>query len=260
MYRPRVIPVVQVDDDRLAVKSSRFRKRKYIGDPINAVSIFNSLRVDELILIDIDATKNDRIIPLELMSDIAAEAKMPFSVGGGIRTLDDIRNILCTGAEKVVIGSMGIENPGFISEASDKFGSSSIIACIDVQKNIFGKKMVRTRSGKKGHDMSPVKVAQLMDRMGAGEIIIQSIDNDGMMNGYDLELTDSVSNAVNVPVIALGGAGCLNDMMNVYSKTYVSALASGSLFCFQDRDRGVLVNYPSKAELDCFKALRENEV
>ena len=245
-----------IDEARQAVKSIRFRKNIYLGDPVNTVSIFNSFRVDELVFLDISATTNNRLIPLDLMADIATEAKMPFSVGGGITTLDDIRNILFTGAEKVVISTSAIERPQFILEASTRFGSSSIIVCIDVIRNWFGRKIVCTRGGKRWFDLTPLEAAQLMEKMGAGEIIIQSIDLDGTMQGYDFELVNSISSNVGVPVIALGGAGCLNDMLDVYAKTNVSALASGSLFCFQNQDRGVLINYPCKLSLNSFRGIR----
>jgi len=209
-----------------------------------------------LIFLDIAATKNNRLISLELMADIATEAKMPFSVGGGINTLDDIRNILSSGAEKVVISTAAIERPGFIQEATNVFGSSSIIVCIDVQKGWFGKNIVRTRAGTKRSKFSPMEAAELMEQMGVGELIIQSIDHDGTMNGYDLNLIGNISSKVSLPVIALGGSGCLNDMIVAYSNTNISALASGSFFCFQDHERGVLINYPSKVLLDSFRGIR----
>ena len=256
MFRPRIIPVILIDENGHSVKSIKFRKKIDLGDPVNMVSIFNSFRVDELVLLDIAATKNKRLISIDLMADIASEAKMPFAVGGGISTLDDIRKILSTGAEKVVISTAGLERPEFIREAADKFGSSSIMVCIDVQKNLFGKETVRTRAGTNRVSMSPQEAALQMEKMGAGEIIIQSIDQDGAMNGYNLALTNSIASTVGVPVIAVGGAGCLDDMKEAYAKTHASAFASGSLFCFQDLNRGVLINYPTKTQLDSFRNIR----
>ena len=256
MFRPRIIPIILIDERGHAVKSIRFRNKIDLGDPVNTVSILNSFRVDELVLLDIAATKLGRLISLDLMADIASEAKMPFSVGGGVTTLDDIRNILSTGAEKVVISTAGLERPEFIREAADKFGSSSIMVCIDVKKNLFGKETVRTRAGTNKVNMSPQEAALQMEKMGAGEIIIQSIDHDGAMNGYNLALTSSIASSVGVPVIALGGAGCLDDMKEAYAKTHASAFASGSLFCFKDAGRGVLINYPSKTQLGSFRNIR----
>ena len=256
MFRPRIIPVILIDENGHSVKSIKFRKKIDLGDPVNMVSIFNSFRVDELILLDIAATKNKRLISLDLMADIASEAKMPFAVGGGISTLDDIRKILSTGAEKVVISTAGLERPEFIREATERFGSSSIVVCIDVQKNFFGIEAVRTRAGTNKLNISAQKAALQMEKMGAGEIIIQSINSDGTMNGYNLALTNSIASTVGVPVIALGGAGCLDDMKEAYAKTQASAFASGSLFCFQDSNRGVLINYPSKTQLGSFRNIR----
>jgi cyclase len=256
MFRPRIIPVILINNDGHAVKSINFRKKIDLGDPVNMVSIFNSFRVDELVLLDIDATIRGRLISLELLANIASEAKMPFSVGGGVTSLDDIRNILSMGAEKVVISSAGLTRPEFVREAAERFGSSSIMVCIDVQKNLFGGQNVRTRSGSMKLNLQPLEAALQMEKMGAGEIIIQSIDRDGTMNGYDLETLKAVACAVSVPVIALGGAGRLEDMKEAYAVTHASALASGSLFCFQDRQRGVLVNYPDKEALRSFREVR----
>ena len=250
------MPVILIDEDGNAVKSIKFRKKIDLGDPVNTVSIFKSFRVDELILLDIAATKQGRLISLELLADIASEAKMPFSVGGGITKLDDIRKILSTGAEKVVISTAGLERPEFVREAAERFGSSSIMVCIDVQKNLFGNQSVRILGGSKKLNKSPLDAALQMEKMGAGEIIIQSIDRDGTMSGYDLLLTNSIASAVSVPVIALGGAGCLDDMKQAYAKTHASAFASGSLFCFQNNDRGVLINYPNKKMLNSFRSIR----
>lgn len=256
MYRPRIIPVLLIDANGHAVKTIRFRRKIDLGDPVNAVSIFNAFRVDELVLLDISATAQGRLVSMDLLSDIAAEARMPFSVGGGVSTLADIRQILAKGAEKVVIGTAALENPSFLRAAADQFGSSSIIACVDVQRDLFGRLGVRTRNATAKLGKTPVEAALLMEQMGAGEIIIQSVDRDGMMDGYDLECLEAVAKAVSVPVIALGGAGSLTHMKEAYARTYASAFASGSMFCFQDKDRGVLINYPGKQDLRSFHGIR----
>jgi cyclase len=256
MFRPRIIPVVLIDGRGHAIKTLKFKKRIDLGDPINTVSIFNAFKVDELVLLDIDAPNSRRCISLDLLADIASEARMPFSVGGGITSLDDIRSILSIGAEKVVISSAAIDRPEFIREAAEKFGSSSIIVCIDVKRSFFGNKEVYINSGKRNTKLNPLATALLMEKMGAGEILLQSIDHDGQMNGYDIQLISEVSSAVGIPVIALGGAKDLQSMMELYRSTYVSALAAGSLFVFQNSERGVLVNYPTKQDLNCFRDLR----
>lgn len=256
MFRPRIIPVLLIDSRGHAVKSIKFKKRVDLGDPVNTVSIFNALRVDELVLLDIDATNSRRLISLDLLAAIATEARMPFSVGGGVTCLEDIRKILTIGAEKVVISTAAIERLEFVGEAADQFGSSSVIVCLDVKSNFFGKKEIYINSGKRNTKLSPLAAALLMEKMGAGEILIQSIDNDGKMDGYDFALVAEISSSVGIPVIALGGAGNLNHMIDLYSSTYVSALAAGSLFVFQNNERGVLVNYPQLQDLNCFRGLR----
>lgn len=255
MFRPRVIPVLLLDGHGHAVKTQRFGRRIDLGDPVNAVSLFNSFRVDELVLLDIDASKQRRTTSENLLADIASEARMPFSVGGGIRTLEDIRKMLARGAEKVVLSSSAIDRPDFVREASTRFGSSSIMVCIDVKRKFFGQQTVFNAANKRNEPWSVVDFARLMEQKGAGELIIQSVDHDGLMNGYDCELTKAVSTAVSVPVIALGGAGAFGDLLDVYRRTAVSAVAAGSLFVFQDKNRGVMINYPSPENLRRFRGL-----
>jgi cyclase len=256
MYRPRVIPVMLLDEQGHAVKTQQFRKRIDLGDPVNAVSLFNAFRVDELVLLDIDASRQRRTTAEHLLADIASEAKMPFSVGGGIRTLDDIRRMLALGAEKVVLSTSAIERPDFVQEAAATFGSSSIMVCLNVKRRFLGKKSVYHAAQSQYESWSPLEFAQLMEEKGAGELIIQSVDNDGMMGGYDAELVESISAQLSVPVIALGGAGNLEHLVQLYARTTVSALAAGSLFVFQDANRGVMINYPNAENLRRFRGLR----
>ena len=248
MFRPRIIPVLLLQNSIL-VKSVGFKNPKYIGDPINAVRIFNDLRADELIFLDISATKEKRLVSLDFVKDVGEEANMPFGVGGGIRSIDDIRSIIASGAEKVVINSYAAENPDFIREASETFGSSTIVVCMDVKKKLFGGLQTWTVNGTKSTGYSPVDFARLMQEKGAGEIIVQSIQNDGMMQGYDLELVRSISQAVRIPVTALGGAGKLQDLETVFKESFANGLAAGSLFVYQGKKKGVLINYPSKDEM-----------
>lgn len=247
MFRPRIIPVLLFKNNGL-VKSKAFKDFRYIGDPINAVRIFNDLKADELIFLDILASSEKRIIPLEFVKNIGEEANMPFGVGGGIRTIDDIRKIIRAGAEKVIINSYAAENPDFIYEASQTFGSSTIVVCIDVKKNFWGKEQTWTNNGSKSTGYSPIDFARLMEEKGAGEIIIQSIERDGMMNGYDITLIKRISESVSIPVVALGGAGNINHLKEAYQKGYANGLAAGSMFVYQGPKHGVLINYPDKNE------------
>jgi len=235
--------------DRGLVKSVGFSSHKYIGDPINAVRIFNDLRADELVFLDIEATKQNRIISLDFVRKVGEEASMPFSVGGGIGSVDDIATIVRAGAEKVVINSCAALKPAFIKTASDQFGSSTIVVCIDVKRKLLKGQRVCYLSGTKTTRFSPVEFARLMEDNGAGELIVQSIDLDGRMEGYDIELIRSVSTAVKVPVVALGGAGSLHDLRSGYREGRATGLAAGSMFVYRDKRRGVLINYPEKKEL-----------
>ena len=249
MFRPRVIPVLLLKDSVL-VKSIKFKNFKYIGDPINAVKIFNDFKADELVFLDIDASKNNRTISLEFVKDVGEEANMPFAVGGGINSIEHIKQIISAGAEKVVIGTQASLNPDFIMEASEEFGSSTICVCIDVKKNFLGKEKTWVLNGSKSSQFTPEEMAQLMEKKGAGEIIIQSIDNDGAMTGYDINLIKRISESVTIPVIALGGAGNFTHLKDAYNKGYANGLAAGSLFVFQGSKKGVLVNYPDKGEIN----------
>ena len=249
MYRPRVIPVLLLKDKAL-VKSIGFKKHNYIGDPINAVKIFNDLRADELVFLDIEASRRDRLVSLDFVKDVGEEANMPFAVGGGIRTLENIQSIIRAGAEKVIIGSEAVKRPTFIREATDAFGSSTICVCIDIKKKLLGDQKVWTINGTKASSYAPVEFALLMEQQGAGEIIIQSIERDGMMQGYDIALVKSIAEAVSIPVVALGGAGKMEHLKEVYQKGFANGLASGSFFVYQGEKRGVLISYPEKEELN----------
>lgn len=248
MFRPRVIPVLLLKENAL-VKSKCFKDFRYIGDPINAVKIFNDLDADELVFLDIDATRKGRVIALDLVKDIGEEANMPFAVGGGIRSVEDIRQIIAAGAEKVIINSFAAISPDFIKQASETFGSSTISVCIDVKKKFLGKELTWIVNGTKSTGYSPVDFAKLMEEKGAGEIIVQSIDRDGFMGGYDIALIESISKALTIPVIALGGAGSIEHLKEAYSKGYANGLAAGSMFVYQGSKNGVLINYPDKKDL-----------
>lgn len=249
MYRPRVIPVLLLKDGAL-VKTTKFSKDRYIGDPINAVRIFNGLKADEIVFLDITASKEYRAISLDLIKDVSEEANMPFSVGGGIKTIEQIAERIAVGAEKVILNSSLFENPDFIRNAVNTFGSSTLVACLDVKKNWLGKLGVYSYSGSKKQDGSVSEISKKIENLGLGEIIIQSIDNDGVMQGYDLQLIKEVSESVKIPVTALGGAGCMDDMLAVLTTTQVNGLAAGSMFVYHGERRGILVNYPEMKEIN----------
>ncbi len=248
MYRPRIIPVLLLKNKGL-YKSFQFKDYTYIGDPINAVRLFNEFQADELIFLDIEATKESRCISPDFIREVGEEANMPFAAGGGIRTLEQIKMILKAGAEKVVLGSQAVLRPEFIKEAAEEFGSSTIVVCMDVAEKIpSGNKSV-TLKNTRISEYGPVEFALNVQRLGAGEIIVQSVDRDGTMQGYDKDLIQTVSDAVTIPVVALGGAANLKNMKEVYSQTHVCGLAAGSMFVFHGKNRAVLINYPEKNEI-----------
>ncbi len=191
----------------------------------------------------------NRSISLDFVRRVGDEANMPFSVGGGIRSIKEIQQVLGAGAEKVILNTIAAENPDFIREASDEFGSSTIVVSIDVKKNIFGKELTYIYSGKKSTKYDPVDFARLAEEKGAGEIIINSIEHDGMMQGYDISLIKRIAEAVRIPVVALGGAGSNDDLRTAVRDGYASAVAAGSLFVYHGPRRAVLINYPSSEEL-----------
>lgn len=243
MKRPRIIPVLLLSKGGL-VKSIKFDKHVYIGDPINAVRIFNNLNVDEIVLLDIDASKENKTISLEVIKEIGEEANMPFSVGGGIKDIETIQQIIQAGAERVILNSSALEHPTFIKEASEAFGSSTIVVCIDYRKNVWGTKLVYTNGGTKKTKFSPIDAAILAEKHGAGEVILQNIDKDGTMLGFDIETIEEVNKLLTIPVVALGGAGQQADFEDLYNKTPINAIAAGSFFVFKGKHRGVLIQYP----------------
>ncbi len=247
MFRPRVIPVLLLKNKGL-VKSKRFSDYNYIGDPINAVKIFNDLKADELIVMDILATKEGRCIDLDFVRQLGDEANMPFAVGGGIQTISQIKAIINAGAEKVIINSFAVREPAFIQKAADEFGSSTIVVAIDVKKRFLGRQQVYSAGGTQASGLDPVSWAKQMEANGAGELMVTSIEHDGMMQGYDLPLIKAISAAVQIPVIASGGAGQLSDF-TAAREAHASALAAGAYFVYHGPRRAVLVNYPTSDEL-----------
>lgn len=247
MFRPRLIPVLLIRNNGL-VKTVRFGKSQYLGDPLNAVQIFNKFKTDELIILDIDASKQNRAISPSLVKEIGDESFMPFAVGGGINSLRKAEELINAGAEKVVINSAFINNPMLVTEIANVFGSQSIIVSIDVKKNLLGKEKAYTQSGTINTKKSAEDMAKLAVEYGAGEIMITNISHEGVMEGLDLDLVKRVSQHVNIPVIAHGGIYSL-DHFKAGIDAGASAVAGGSFFVFSGRQKGILINYPSQSEL-----------
>ncbi len=249
MKRIRVIPVLLIHHDGL-VKSERFKNYRYVGDPVNAVKIFNDKEVDELAIIDISATKEKRRPDIQQIKEIAGEAFMPLSYGGGITSVDEVKEILFNGIEKVIINKSAITTPALITQIAERFGSQSVVVSIDVKKNIWGKYKCYTDNGSHNTDLDPVALAIKCEQLGAGELLINSIDLDGTYKGYDVELLKNICAAVNIPVIACGGAGSVDHFRQAVAEGSASAVAAGSIFVFQRPHNAVLISYPSQEELE----------
>jgi imidazole glycerol-phosphate synthase subunit HisF len=249
MLRPRIIPCLLVHNKGL-VKTVNFKDPKYVGDPINAVKIFNEKEVDELIVLDIDASVEDRDPDFTLIKNLAAECRMPLCYGGGVKSVAHAKQIINLGAEKVSVSSAAIENPKLVAEIAEEVGKQSVIVVMDVKKKgLLGKYEVYTRNGTKATGKNPREFAQEMEKNGVGEIVVNSIDHDGVMKGYDIKLIESIREAVNVPMTVLGGAGSLSDIKQIVDKFGVIGVAAGSLFVFKGIYKAVLINYPKRSEL-----------
>lgn len=247
MLATRVMPCLLMDQGAL-VKTVQFKNQIYVGDPVNAVRIFNQKEVDELLLIDISATVAKRGIDFETLEKVVTECFMPICYGGGVNSLEDMRRLYHLGVEKISLSSCAIATPEFVSRAASEFGSQAIVVTLDVKKNIFGKYTVRTHQGKVDTKRSPVDLARDMERAGAGEILLYSIDRDGKWDGFDLKLVKDVSQAVNIPVIACGGAGELAHLRAAVNEAGASAVAIGSMAVFQAKDLGVLIKFPTREQ------------
>jgi imidazole glycerol-phosphate synthase subunit HisF len=244
MYRNRVIPCLLLQDRGL-VKTVKFRDPSYIGDPVNAVKIFNQKEVDELVLFDICASRLNHEPDFELIAEISGECFMPLCYGGGIRSLEHARRLFTLGVEKVALNYGAIDNLSLITEIADVYGSQSVVGGIDCKKALFGGYNVVALSGTKELKSKPLDWAKKLQDAGAGEIFLNSVDRDGTMRGFDLALIEAVTSAVTIPVIACGGAGSLADLAEPIEKAGASAVSAGSLFVFHGRHRAVLINYPT---------------
>jgi imidazole glycerol-phosphate synthase subunit HisF len=245
--RSRIIPILLLQGNGL-YKTRKFSKPVYIGDPVNAIKIFNEKEVDELCFLDINASKLGKQPDFKILKDIASECFMPLSYGGGVSSFETVRKLTAIGFEKVIINSAAYKNKKLIPELSKYFGVSTIVGSMDVRKNWYGKEEVRIQSGTKKIPFSPEEWAMQLESQGAGEIIINSIDNDGEMCGYDIDLIKRISSKVSVPVIAAGGARNLADIEDAMRIGGASAAAAGAMFVFHGKHRAVLIKYPSEQE------------
>lgn len=258
MLRPRIIPCLLIQDGGL-VKTVKFKDPKYVGDPINAVKIFNEKEADELIVIDIDATVNNVEPNYKQIANLAAECRMPLCYGGGIRTAEQAKKIIALGVEKVAISSAALENPALITQIAEEIGSQSVVVVLDYKSRMLSKAIdVWTHNGTRNTKRSVLEVALEVEKLGAGEIVINSIENDGRMKGYDIDLALKLRQSVHIPITILGGGGSLEDMRSVVAACGVVGVAAGSFFVFKGNYRAVLISYPSAQQKDelIYSALR----
>jgi imidazole glycerol-phosphate synthase subunit HisF len=252
--RPRIIPCLLVKNGGL-VKTVKFGSPKYVGDPINAVKIFNEKEVDELIVLDIDASGHAREPNYNLIKNLAAECRMPLCYGGGVKTVQQVERIISLGVEKVAISSAAVNQPDLITDMAQTVGSQSVVVVLDVRKGKSnGAYEICVYNAKKATGKCPVEFARELENRGAGEVVINSIDNDGVMKGYDLVLARAIRESTTLPMTVLGGAGSLKDISELINKFGIVGAAAGSLFVFKGIYRAVLINYPSRTEKDAFSS------
>lgn len=253
---PRVIPVLQISDGYL-VKTSKFKRPLYVGDPINAVKIFNEKQVDELVVVDIDASKRGAITNLSALEEFASEAFMPVAYGGGISNVEDATRVLAVGVEKVILGSAVANDPLLVRRIADAVGSQSVVVSVDVKRDPLGRRHVYTNGSRRKTGSTPSPWAEMAVHNGAGELLVSSITRDGTGGGYDLEVVKEIAESNDVPVIALGGAGSLDDVEAVI-RSGASAAAAGSFFVLNGKHKAVLITYPSPAALRDLAARLQN--
>lgn len=248
MLKTRLIPCLQLINDSL-VKTVKFDRYGYIGDYINTVRIFNELEVDELCFLDIRASKEKRRPNIAILHQIADECFMPLSYGGGIDNLESAKQILSIGFEKVIINTAAAKNPALITQLSEHFGAQAVVASIDVKKNIWGKYQVYINDGTEKYNTDPVEWASELQQLGAGEILLTSIDREGTWSGFDIDITKKIASSVSIPVIANGGAGSIEHIEEVIKNGKASAVALGSMLVYQKKGMGVLVSFPDKEKI-----------
>lgn len=252
MLRPRIIPTLLIHDGGL-VKTVRFQTPKYVGDPINAVKIFNEKEADELIVVDIDASAKGHEPDYRLIENLAAECRMPLCYGGGIQTVEQAERIISLGVEKVALSKAAIDDPALLTRIADRVGRQSVVAVIDVKlsSKLFRKsREVVTVNGTTAMRAEPLETAQRLEAAGAGEIVLNSVDRDGTLGGYDLDLAQSFREALEVPLTIMGGAGSLQDIEDLIARCGIVGAAVGSLFVFKGQRRAVLINYPDGVAKD----------
>ncbi|HEX2825363.1 MAG TPA: AglZ/HisF2 family acetamidino modification protein [Burkholderiales bacterium] len=254
MLLPRIIPCLLVKNNGL-VKTVKFGSPKYVGDPINAVRIFNEKEVDELMVLDIDASAQGREPDYGLIGKLAAECRMPLCYGGGVKTVAQVEKIVSLGVEKVAISSAAVERPALVSDMAGVVGSQSVVAVLDAKrKGGSGEPEIWTHNGTRATGREPAEFARELQSLGVGEIVVNSIDNDGVMKGYDLTLVRAIMDGVTVPLTALGGAGSLKHLEELIAACGIVGAAAGSLFVFKGVYRAVLINYPARADKDALIA------
>jgi cyclase len=248
MLRPRIIPCLLVHKGGL-YKTVEFGQPKYVGDPLNAVRIFNEKEVDELMVIDIDASRVGHEPDYKLIANLAHECRMPLCYGGGVKSVDQFDRIIGLGIEKVAVSSAAVDTPELITWAASRIGSQSVVAVIDVKKTGISRKYeVVTLNATRRTGLDPATFAAELQQLGAGEIVLNSVDRDGQMNGYDFDLIDLVRNVISTPLTLLGGAGTFEDIRRLVSRYGIVGAAAGSYFVFKGKYRAVLINYPSREE------------
>lgn len=254
MLQKRVIPCLLLYKGGL-YKTERFKKPTYIGDPLNAIKIFNDKEVDELIFLDIMASTQNKEPNYQLIEDIASECFMPVCYGGGVKNIEQMRKIYGLGIEKISLSTAVVSQPSILMAASKMFGSQSVVVTIDVKKDIWGRQKVYIKNGKQNTKIDCIEFAKTVQDLGAGELVINSIDNDGLMKGYDLKLLSQIKEHVTIPTVALGGAGELNHIKEAFHLTNIDAVACGSLFVYQGALKGVLINYPTYDKIQAISQL-----
>ena len=247
MLRPRIIPSLLIQNGGL-VKTVNFKNPRYIGDPINTVRIFNEKEVDELAIFDIEATVLNKEPNYKLIQNLAAQSRMPLCYGGGVKTTAQAQKIFGLGIEKIALSSIVLQNPTIITEIANKVGSQSVVVVLDVKKNFFANYEIASHNGKKLSGLNPEKFVQQLEEIGVGEIILNSIDQDGLMKGYDENLINKIKSKITIPLTVLGGAGSLDDMYKIIKTHGVIGVAAGSLFVFKGKYKAVLVNYPTREQ------------
>ena len=248
MLNARITPLLLVDNGEL-YKTINFSNPKYIGDPLNTVRIFNEKEVDELIVIDIKATTKNNAIDWDLIEHISRECRMPLCYGGGVNSVDKVERLISLGVEKVAIGYASFSNPEMVRKAINRVGKQSIVAILDVKRNIFsGKYEVFVYGGKKKTKMNHIEYSKYLLDLGVGEIILQNIDLDGTMKGFNLNLINDVYQNIDIPLTVIGGAGSLNDIKSLVQKFNIVGVGAGSIFVFKGKHKAVLVNYPDKTK------------